>query len=294
MESRSRSQTGLSKQFEDVDATRMELTSQGAGTYWYLPRVFPNRRSDLLQVDVWAVGVVFYQTLYGRRPFGEGSSQEGILRNRLVVDGGDVKFPQNKEASKPSSLVDREEDDLPLQVSESARDFIRYCLQRETLLRPTVAQLCRTRMSVTLSLDQVRLAPLRNELNEFSRIFNLTQTSHPSLLFPCSVRTDSQIVAPSPLVMMVAALVLVMLVASLPVVLVFGVVMRVLILVLVVARAAPLHHRCTPLPPHIHFLTFSTLVYRAAPALLCELTILQPKFEESVSQAKYQSASSAH
>ena len=48
----------------------MDLTSQGAGTYWYLPpECFvvgktPPKISS--KVDVWSVGVIFYQCLYGR------------------------------------------------------------------------------------------------------------------------------------------------------------------------------------------------------------------------------------
>ena len=47
----------------------MDLTSQGAGTYWYLPpECFvvgktPPKISS--KVDVWSVGVIFYQCLYG-------------------------------------------------------------------------------------------------------------------------------------------------------------------------------------------------------------------------------------
>ncbi len=49
----------------------MDLTSQGAGTYWYLPpECFvvgktPPKISS--KVDIWSVGVIFYQCLYGRK-----------------------------------------------------------------------------------------------------------------------------------------------------------------------------------------------------------------------------------
>jgi serine/threonine protein kinase len=110
----------------------MELTSQGAGTYWYLPpECFdfggaaggggaslsagggpvssalasviggggggmaagpapggPPKISN--KVDVWSAGVIFYQMLYGRRPFGEGLSQEQIFRDRVVLNARQV------------------------------------------------------------------------------------------------------------------------------------------------------------------------------------------------------------
>ena len=59
---------------EDSSADGMELTSQGAGTYWYLPPECFERGEKPPQinnkVDVWAVGVILFQMLYGRRPFG--------------------------------------------------------------------------------------------------------------------------------------------------------------------------------------------------------------------------------
>lgn len=63
-----------------------------------------------MQVDVWSVGVIFYQMLYGKRPFGEGLSQEQIMRERVVLSAREVDFP-----AKPT-------------VSAEAKDFMRKCL----------------------------------------------------------------------------------------------------------------------------------------------------------------------
>jgi tousled-like kinase len=62
------------------------------------------------KVDVWSAGVLMYQALFGRRPFGEGQSQEQVLREGVVLRATAVDFP-----SKP-------------QVSHEAREFVRRCL----------------------------------------------------------------------------------------------------------------------------------------------------------------------
>lgn len=62
---------GLSKTI-DSNLANMELTSQGVGTYWYqAPECFENGAPRISsKVDVWSAGVIFYEMLYGRRPFG--------------------------------------------------------------------------------------------------------------------------------------------------------------------------------------------------------------------------------
>ena len=52
---------GLSKQI-DNEHSRIALTTQGVGTYWYLP---PESFSDKEQgingkVDIWSTGIIFY------------------------------------------------------------------------------------------------------------------------------------------------------------------------------------------------------------------------------------------
>ena len=61
------------------------------------------------QVDVWAVGGMLFQMLYGRRPFGEGCSQEEILREEVMLKAKAVAFP-----AKPA-------------VSAECKDFITRC-----------------------------------------------------------------------------------------------------------------------------------------------------------------------
>ena len=147
---------GLSKIVDDAnDGTSMELTSMGAGTYWYLPpECFPSvggghavggenggqsgslaTGSALVppppprisnKVDVWSVGVIFYQMLFGRRPFGEGMSQDLILEQKVIakIKANDLHCPSTPK------------------VSEGAKQFIAKCLTPNQSERPDVMQIC--------------------------------------------------------------------------------------------------------------------------------------------------------
>nr|CAB3493225.1 unnamed protein product [Digitaria exilis] len=105
---------GLSKIVEDdVGSQGMELTSQGAGTYWYLPpECFDLSKTPFIssKVDVWSAGVMFYQMLFGRRPFGHDQTQERILREDTIINARRVEFPSkpavSNEAKWSCTLVD--------------------------------------------------------------------------------------------------------------------------------------------------------------------------------------------
>ncbi|XP_034425474.1 serine/threonine-protein kinase tousled-like 2 isoform X1 [Hippoglossus hippoglossus] len=121
---------GLSKIMDDdsySSADGMELTSQGAGTYWYLPpECFvvgkePPKISN--KVDVWSLGVIFYQSLYGRKPFGHNQSQQDILQENTILKATEVQFP-------PKPVVTTE-----------AKAFIRRCLAYHKEDRVDVLQL---------------------------------------------------------------------------------------------------------------------------------------------------------
>ncbi|OSX78177.1 hypothetical protein BU14_0118s0028 [Porphyra umbilicalis] len=104
----------------------MELTSQGAGTYWYLPpecfEVGDAPPKISAKVDVWSTGVILYQMLFGRRPFGHDLTQEGILRDHSVLNA-QLVFPV-----RPA-------------VSDSAKTFLLACLTRSQAERPNIRTL---------------------------------------------------------------------------------------------------------------------------------------------------------
>ncbi|KAM4728164.1 serine/threonine-protein kinase tousled-like 1-B isoform 2-T2 [Anableps anableps] len=151
---------GLSKIMDDdnygVDG--MDLTSQGAGTYWYLPpECFvvgkePPKISN--KVDVWSVGVIFFQCLYGRKPFGHNQSQQDILQENTILKATEVQFPAKPQASTEAKrlLLSLRQDPLPSVIwvpfvskwrrGAITKAFIRRCLAYRKEDRFDVHQLC--------------------------------------------------------------------------------------------------------------------------------------------------------
>ena len=110
----------------DGNATRVELTSQGVGTYWYLPpECFqPASATISTKVDVWSAGVIYYEMLFGVKPFGQDCSQERIWKEGVMLRAHSLEFP-----AKPV-------------VSLEAKDFLRKCLVYSQEERIDVLEAC--------------------------------------------------------------------------------------------------------------------------------------------------------
>ena len=103
---------GLAKIIES-NSDRVQLTSQGVGTYWYLPpECFEeNSKIDISsKVDIWSCGVILYEMFFREKPFGQNYTQENLLKDRIMQNAKILEIP-----NKPS-------------ISEDCKDFLRHCL----------------------------------------------------------------------------------------------------------------------------------------------------------------------
>ena len=70
------------------------------GTYWYLPpECFVEKPKITTKVDIWSIGVIYFEMLYGEKPFGNQMSQIRILNEGIMLKANTVNFPQTSKCS---------------------------------------------------------------------------------------------------------------------------------------------------------------------------------------------------
>jgi len=118
---------GLSK-IVDSGEGMYDLSTVGGGTSHYLPpECHESSRPKIdSKVDVWSTGVVFFELLYNRRPFGEGLSQDAFRRQTAVEGTFDVVFPASPKVSPDAvkflrKLLTKDRDQRP-EVREAIQD----------------------------------------------------------------------------------------------------------------------------------------------------------------------------
>ena len=117
---------GISKIIDNessANASNIELTSQGIGTYYYLPpECFEIGKNVTInsKVDIWSVGVMCFEMIYGKKPFGHGCSQDKLFD--IMSEYRKVVFP------------------LVPQVSQECKEFIMKCLEWKIDARFEVSQ----------------------------------------------------------------------------------------------------------------------------------------------------------
>ena len=115
---------GLSKIIE-TNSDKVQLTSQGVGTYWYLPpECFEERKNINIssKVDIWSCGVILYEMIYNKKPFGHNCSQEKLIKDKIMQNAKIVEFPE-----KPF-------------ISDECKNFIKHCLSYKQENRYDVIQ----------------------------------------------------------------------------------------------------------------------------------------------------------
>ena len=103
---------GLAK-IVDSNTDRVQLTSQGVGTYWYLPpECFEEKKNVNIssKVDIWSIGVILFEMFFRKKPFGQNYTQDKLLKERVMQNAKVVEIP-----NKPN-------------ISDECKDFIRHCL----------------------------------------------------------------------------------------------------------------------------------------------------------------------
>ena len=106
---------GLAKMIENGNS--IELTSQGTGTYFYLPPECFNINNNVIinqKVDIWSLGIIVYEMIFGIKPFANNITQIQYIRDKIYNDLKDLNF--NIKGNN-------------IKISDDCKKFIKGCLE---------------------------------------------------------------------------------------------------------------------------------------------------------------------
>ena len=101
---------GLAKMIEEGNST--ELTSQGTGTYFYLPPECFNNVIINQKVDIWSLGIIAFEMVFGVKPFGNNISQIQYVRDKVYNNLQSINFNHDN-----------------VKISDECKQFIKGCLE---------------------------------------------------------------------------------------------------------------------------------------------------------------------
>ena len=106
---------GLAK-IIDSNSNFTDLTSQGTGTYFYLPPecfLMDDNIKINQKVDIWSLGIIVYEMLFGNKPFNNDLSPNKYVKEKIYENMKDLSFENNYD----------------VKISEECKIFLRKCLE---------------------------------------------------------------------------------------------------------------------------------------------------------------------
>lgn len=93
------------------------------------------------------MGVVFFEMLYGVKPFGEGMTPSAIVHEQAILRAKEVVFPDEQKKTPLKASLENISNvrARSAKVSTDAKDFIRNCLKYNETDRYSVEDACNSK-----------------------------------------------------------------------------------------------------------------------------------------------------